>query len=1371
MPANLTNDEIDEIVQFEYPYIVANIYKLLIESTNDEERIAFIFKTFNYSVRSIALMLVVRYLDDLTPEINNQKYNEEIKEFLPKPRIHQWISLMKNALEVYKDKRDYLMVTELYDLYWNPDPSRDESIWDNMNRIASLENDIIDGKTDRSSSVIADELMARLRQMMKDFIFMRDYEMWLVDKNDQDRQIISVRLHRGNNITPQNYHHRQIQNIEEIEEHYYYLTHRYSPTPARQLLKLDPLVVDPNHNNLSPAENSIGIYNSWVDDPDDNVPGRLEYLILAADARDRDMTSRETSRDALISKFLRLYENQLRSKEGAFKVGKTLTWGSLNEVFESHSRDQMSSVISKYDEHIYVDRQDFRMMIDNFLNAQPVAVVISGNAGVGKSNFLVSTYFRTWRNDQITSLWLDGAKLLIDNTLSQNIIDIVDQHLISPHSDSSMSSEMRLKHLLTQGIFARHNEPRMLVLIIDAINEHARPIEALQAVNTFINQFGNVHNIKVVLSSRPQVWRYAKSKNLHGFTSSLYYKDLHGLEDMPIQVEHDSLVLRNYTRDEQIQVFEKLINKFQLTNSNLLTLSRALRETLRDPLVMNIICETFKGDQIPAYYPTSALIEKLIDTLIEDERNTLHLEDVEFLEDNLIPQFLTQSDLPLNALSRTMLTTVRVGSRTLDDLVSDKTPYSDGETVNAQFQRLMNTGWVIKEGPSRNYFVRFRYEYFYDHFVGQYISNEAVKTADPADYFMQWALKIKDAPFLWGVLRNSLFTLTTEQNTDIINTFINKITQIDESGDNPQLITILKHLAIDVLTELHQTNPDRFNAYILTLIPNKIIRRTAPLSALIGLEVAYGVNNAQALANGLSTLNKELESSAVQFVFRLWKKALDLEGDAQNLRERVDGGEEVQALRKIQANELDTEASEIYKVALNTIRIHFDNITIRQPRRMLRSIEMAIATSFAIGFGEYAERGVLGRMDDILSLWQPTIQRFRFLFGSSKGQLSRVRRILMYPTAFLYVNVVRRGIQRELLMSIGDMSAFFPPNADKKRLMNSITDYIEVRDLAPEEIEPLMDMSRYILKTYDDLMTMYIAWGAMCTLLIGNPKHGADSVEKLYWEADFIDKQQTYVSPMVGLLTITWQNLSFQSEKLDRETQLDILDRYGAIISDFELRFNGRMKGKRNRYYWSELPEHLVWNYRIKQETTSSVSNAIYDHIFEHKSGAEQVESISFLIRRFAHIARCALWEAPEVALDNFGEIVRRLSQPEHQKLRRDVSNTLAEAIASVKAVVPDQVDDFIISMESADLDPQLRERIIRSRPSLNIGYVLSDGVILFFRTMIEDPDPTIREGFKELMRSSTHSDNIYDWVAHQLIFIIGHIRNSSLMTGTSQEP
>ena len=1124
MPPNLTNDEIDDIVQFEYPYIVANIYKALLESTNDEERIAFVFKTFNYSVRSIALMLVVRYLDDLSPEINDQKFNEEIKEFLPKPRIHQWIRLMISALEVYKDNRDYLMITELYDLYWNPDTSRDESVWDNMNRIAALENDIIDSKTDRSPSVIVDELMTRLRQMMKDFIFMRDYEMWLVDKNDQDRQIISVRLHRGNNITPQNYHHRQIQNVEQIEEHYYYLTHRYSPTPARQLLKLDPLVVDPHHNNLSPAENSIGIYNSWVDDPEDNVPGRLEYLILAADARDRDMTSRETSRDALISKFLRLYENQLRSKEGAFKVGKTLTWDSLNEVFESHSRDQMSSVISKYDEHIYVDRQDFRVMIDNFLNAQPVAVVISGNAGAGKSNFLVSTYFRTWHNDQITALWLDGARLVIDNTLSQNIMDIVDQHLISPDSDSSMSSEMRLKHMLAQWGGTTHNEPRMFVLIIDAINEHARPIEALQAVNAFINQFGDVNNIKVILSSRPQVWRYAKSKNLRGFTSSLYYKDIYGLEDTPIQVEHDSIVLRNYTRDEQIQVFEKLINKFQLTNSNLLTLSRPLRETLRDPLVMNITCETFKGGQIPAYYPTSALIEKLIDKLIDDERNTLHLEDVEFLEDNLIPQFLTKSDLPLNALSRTMLTTVRVGSRTLDDLVSDKTPYSDGEPVNAQFQRLMNTGWVVKEGPSRNYFVRFRYEYFYDYFVGQYISNKAVNATDPADYFTQWALKIEDAPFLWGVLRNSLFTLTVEHGTNIINTFINKITQMGESGDTPQLITILKHLAIDVLTELYQTNPDMINTYILTLIPNKIIKRAAPLSALIGLEVAYGVNNAQALANGLSTLNNELESSAVQFVVRLWRKALDLEDDARNLCERVNESDEIQALCKIQADELDTEASEIYKATLNTIQIHFDNISIRQPRRMLRSIEMGLATSFAIGFGEYAQRGLSGRLDDILSLWQPTIQRFRFLFGSSKGQLSRIRRILMYPVAFLYVNVVWRGIQRELLMSIGDMSAYFPPNADKKHLMNTLTDYIEVCHRQPQEIESLIDMSRHILKTYDDLMTMYIAWGAMCALLIGNPKHGADYVEKLYWEADFIDKQNTYVSPLIGLLTMTWQN-------------------------------------------------------------------------------------------------------------------------------------------------------------------------------------------------------------------------------------------------------
>ena len=246
--------------------------------------------------------------------------------------------------------------------------------------------------------------------------------------------------------------------------------------------------------------------------------------------------------------------------------------------------------------------------------------------------------------------------------------------------------------------------------------------------------------------------------------------------------------------------------------------------------------------------------------------------------------------------------------------------------------------------------------------------------------------------------------------------------------------------------------------------------------------------------------------------------------------------------------------------------------------------------------------------------------------------------------------------------------------------------------------------------------------------------------------------------------------MSFYSTELDREAQLNILERYGAIISDFELRFNGRMRGKRNRYYWSELPEHLVWNYRIKQETSSSVSNMIYDHIFQNKSGTEQVDSISFLIRRFAHVARCALWEAPEVALDNFSEIVRRLSQPEHQQLRRDISDILAEAIASVKAVAPDQVDDFIISMETDGLDPQLRERIIRSRPSLNIGYVLSDGVILFFRTLLEDPDPTIREGFKELMRSSTQSDNIYDWVAHQLIFILGHIRNSPLMTGTLQK-
>jgi hypothetical protein len=283
---------------------------------------------------------------------------------------------------------------------------------------------------------------------------------------------------------------------------------------------------------------------------------------------------------------------------------------------------------------------------------------------------------------------------------------------------------------------------------------------------------------------------------------------------------------------------------------------------MREPLQLWMIANTHEDDTVPKSLSSGQLVKSYVKTLLVTKR--LYPEDVRFLRRSLVPLMVPHPGRYSNIITAEELE--QAGQNLLERVFSEGY-YSTGEQINEPFQRLADAQIVESRTQGIDSVVLFKYERFYDHFLGEYVYGRIPEWyTDPIDAYYTLFQSIKEYPYIWGVVHRVLYlTLKNKQYEHI------KTLAFTEDRR-------VAHLITSALVEISAERPGIVKKIARSLISSGSQgTRTAKLVAKgIALRTAFQTLDSETLLQGLLSSDQGLRERAVQYVYFLSQTHPDL---------------------------------------------------------------------------------------------------------------------------------------------------------------------------------------------------------------------------------------------------------------------------------------------------------------------------------------------------------------------------------------------------------------------------------------------------------------------------------------------------------------
>ncbi|MBZ0318114.1 MAG: ATP-binding protein [Anaerolineae bacterium] len=1259
---SLTN--IDEIILREFPYPIALAYQHLLTTEDARARSLECVQTFHFTIRAIAFAAIMRYLAEPPEVINNEQLNKGIQDYLKTPRTKYWADLLQKTLQAYQNRKDLLFVPELYDLYWDTNEAEatpKQETWQLLLEMARFSNDVQDKRIDLEAA--ADELQRMLRRVLEQFVFLRHYELWYLHEIQGNR--LTVEVYKGQE---KSIRHPRLEDISLDTMSRLELGHFYVRDRQNRLLELHPLIISGDYlRRLGDRyRDDTGVYEEFRDkDTEDVEDDEIVYFMLATNE------AKAVSGD-LVAMFRHLYDHELARKQQALTAVRPINELNLRLACEEYTERQTMTAAGKYIEQAYIERDEFNQLLDSFLNTKEPIMVISGNAGVGKTNLIYHYYRTVLKHDsQSITLWLDGAILKPDLSLAETILSAWDPVFnFNPASEDETQALRFLREILTT-----HLADKRLVLLIDGLNENNHPLQVFNRVNDLALEFPVGGPIRMVVTTRPQVWTHAKSKVLQlRFKSYNYMTHLpEGLDNTLIKAENDSFVMTPYQGSELVRAFDKYAAYYRITEPDLEHLDKSLQRAMQEPLLMRFTCQAFEGKPIPKEMRSDEIIERLIEGLISNQEVNLYHEDFEFLQKWIVPQFLPEGKLPRAGLSKSTLQSVWVEdvdvNRSLDALVIDSTEYTDGTTVNARVQRLMRTGWLAFIGVPSRYELRFHYEYFYDYFVGKYLFDQYKTAADRQAFFRLHMRYLNEAPFLWGSMSNLLVDLLKQGEYTLIES-------LGYTNDTMQY-----ELLSSILSQQYATHKAQIHAVLLKWFASNEHSSLAPRLAA-NLAVNCKIEDILNLA--LRDPRDTVRYLVVQDIQLIWKQD--------------------------------------HQIAANLITNLADRIRLWHVRTFQQDIETFIRCSFLLLLFDYWFEGDKTQVIPLLqNLWRQVINRLMLVSNVRPIELGlRALRRLILRLLVKRIRVIIRsagGATGEIFFDFEDFEYAFTSAKGREEIFDYLLKHIDAAaGFAPTKVDLFADyIHKLAAEGYNDFLTIGLALIGMASHFFNDPIATTHALNKLQHRFD--DLYQPTTDPKIPtaslwavMMTVPFGNIINFRGQIDR----DALQSVVLEIMDTEF-----------------LHEERYWGVS-KLSTGSSLRNAVLPASMVSAFafgfldlGIEQVKRLTELFLKRQEDSRLAQLpsrladmilpkesaEGIYTAIQTMKPYLNQLENP-----RRDALwNLLTDGILLYTTNLGEHYDQLVAQIQRDDEIPlKVRQRLGSAKRQENFDVIFGVAAILF---------------------------------------------------------
>ncbi len=1262
--------DFDQFTLTNMPSFLAVNYQQLSEAQTAREQVELVLHIYNSVLRFVTISVIQQYLIRDRDKVSDPYLNQLLLQKFPHLTLDAWQQLLFAFLRAYEGKRDLFFMPELYDFYWDTStlPHRQRvGVEAYFNRLTQIALEVTTGRLlprdEADWQKLANETTDLLRQVLQALAFIGMYD--LIRVVDYDERIYDFELHKGLTISID---HRPLPPHVDFTRGWFYMRKSVS-----EFLLLYPLLVfwegEADGGTLVPTD--IGVYDRFVHD-------RLQYLLATL--------GKTFVLDKSVKPFVTLLYDTIEEAKRQRQVAEKLTWWQLRDICADITHQRMATVQNKYRKELYLQRDKMRQAFERFLKSDKRCFVLTGKSGVGKSNFLLALNEDISSRPDMCVLMYDGTQLKVEPSISNVISRDFDDRLVL---GGQRVHEVWREIAKIEGI-----QERLVLLVVDAINENPDSKELLRQLDELARQPWPW--LKVVFSSRPETWQ-AIRRGVK-LAEPMYYRE-EGSETLGVEFEPFSYSeqMEPFSRQELPEVYAKHQQVFNL-QTPYEALTSDLRQTLREPLNLWLVARTYQGKAIPDTLKITGLIDMYVDALLRSER--LQKEDLRLLEKQLVPLMVREGHYS-NAITISDIDAAGVG---LYEAVYSEQVLSDGRRMNQSYTNLLDTEILARVGKGRDQEIAFRYERFYEYFVGKALFHQLGPQDSWERQYNQWIAQLSASPFLWGAVESCL-----EGQMQILGAQASAKLCIELARIKSQRIL---EILIAALTEYGEDYPQEAQIVIMhifgqekgwlsSFLGREVNAVQCPPWKRVGIEVASNLGMAVILESALTDPSPAVRSVAIRHAFVYWwrNRAAGF-GLLENLMDEVIG---------------------LFGLPVSQV------------------FESCVGLSLLILFEDFKNIETTNRLQEI---WRRAIERMLRVdpkrVGSRMDRITAPFRATLINTAVESLVRIAEEVPSNSTVNVPELSRFFMRDGglDKRRATaHKLVEYFDqakdVRDLRHDVLA---------LASERDIILSWLSCIVMCRHGVIAPRLVSTLMRELFERAVEVNPPGPFAFyvPTYGLSHVE-KGYMYENRAL-----------FLSIVTRYLDHFQGR--------WWSNLMMRrftcidLLCFAEAGDNTDIPITPIARSYVEKMIADKE-----------YAWMRDIIQWEvtmrAVEMGQLRFAfSVLEMLVGVQESHIRE----AIIELLARTRVYYPDEVDDF---MELSDLDERFIMAVRTRTPSETIGDLLELRALTFWDEVIMTGSPKLWQKLIWLFGQLVECRSLAQWLAILLKTAVNQIYGGPVFT------
>lgn len=240
-----------------------------------------------------------------------------------------------------------------------------------------------------------------------------------------------------------------------------------------------------------------------------------------------------------------------------------------------------------------------------FLTSHRPTLAFIGNAGKGKTELMKEVAF-SLNDPHFLPFYITGKEC------ESGFLNIILSQFIELNADRNI----KINALKAIGEVLEKND-KMLVVIVDAINECTEGREALKRDINILSRFGSLKNIKLIISCRTFDWNYwvtNSSNNVNELGLSL--------QTIAGSSKTGTIEISNFSSQEFDMAIKKYTQEFKLLPIE----NSLILELCREPFMLNALAQIYRNyEKIPTYLSSNDLIQGYIENKIPSAKMRISL--------------------------------------------------------------------------------------------------------------------------------------------------------------------------------------------------------------------------------------------------------------------------------------------------------------------------------------------------------------------------------------------------------------------------------------------------------------------------------------------------------------------------------------------------------------------------------------------------------------------------------------------------------------------------------------------------------------------------------------------------------------------------